>query len=62
MDAVKRILMERDGMTEKEAEAFCNEVRDEMIDCIKRGDYMDAEYIFMSELGLEPDYLIDFLL
>lgn len=62
MDTVKNILMKRDGMTEEEAEILCDDVREEMMACIERGDYTDAEDIFESALGLEPDYLTDFLL
>lgn len=62
MNTVKRILMERDGMTEKEAEILCNDVREEMMERIESGDCTDAEDIFESEFGLEPDYMINFLL
>ena len=52
---VIRILMERDGMTEEEAKARLEEVRDILSDA----DPWDAEDIIADELGLEMDYIFD---
>ncbi len=49
----KRILMERDGLTEKEAEDLMNETREMLLD----GDF-DA---MMDMLGLEDDYIFDLI-
>lgn len=54
--------MNRDGSTYDEAK---NEVKFtlEMVqDAINNGCYCEAEEIFMNELGLEIDYLINLLL
>ena len=60
MKEIVEILMRRDGMTRDEAYALLEEVRDMMEDC----DYdpEECEDIFESEVGLEPDYLVKFLL
>ena len=58
---VLRILMERDGMTEKEACDLMSEVREMMDEAIAEGDYSEAESIFEEEFGLEPDYIFDIL-
>ncbi len=49
----KEILMKRDGLTEKEA----TEVMAEALDEIGRGNY-DA----LFDIGLEDDYIFDFLI
>jgi len=58
---VLRILMERDGMTEKEAMDLIQEVREMMDEAIADGEYGEAEAIFEEELGLEPDYIFDII-
>lgn len=58
---VLRILMERDGMTEKGARELIQEVREMMDEAIADGEYGEAEAIFEEELGLEPDYIFDIL-
>lgn len=59
MNRVVRILMERDGLTEEEATAQLNEVREMMAECDY--DTFECEEIIMSELGLELDYIMDIL-
>ena len=59
MNRVVKILMERDGYTKESAYDLVNEVRAEMQDAIAYGDYDLAEEIIESDLGLEPDYIID---
>jgi hypothetical protein len=51
---VIKILMERDGMTRKEAEDRLYYVHEAILD-----DPYIAEDILAEELGLEPDYLFD---
>jgi len=57
---VIRILMNRDGMTQDEAAALLDDVLNMVYDGIANGD--DAEDIWMDELNLEPDYLMDCLM
>lgn len=54
-----RILMERDGLTEDEAEERVNEVK-RMFEESKY-DLLECENILADELGLELDYIFDLL-
>jgi hypothetical protein len=55
-----RVLMERDGLTEEEAEERVDEVREMFEDC--EYDSTECELIMAEELGLELDYVFDMLL
>ena len=55
MQSLKQVLMNRDKLTEAEAEEFINEARER----IYSGD--DPEEILLEEFGLEPDYVFDLL-
>ena len=56
------ILMRRDGMSYDEAERYVREVQEEISNEILAGATLEEiEDIIMDELGLEPDYVIDFL-
>lgn len=58
---VVKILMKRDGMTEKEAKDALKQARCEIYSAAESGDYEEAESIMYSLLGLEMDYLFDVL-
>lgn len=62
MKKIIKILMERDGMTENEAKDMVQDVKQMVEHSIKQGDYEEAEEIFLSELGLEIDYMVNLLL
>ena len=55
--------MERDGMSQKDAEELYNSVFATIQDLLDSPDcsLSEIEDIISSELGLEPDYLDDFL-
>jgi hypothetical protein len=57
---IVRVLMERDGLTEDEAEERVDEVREMFEDC--EYDSTECELIMAEELGLELDYVFDLLL
>lgn len=57
MNEVVKILMDRDGMTQKEAEELVNETREEIL----AADPWEIEEIILNNLGLEPDYIFDIL-
>lgn len=59
MNKVVQILMERDGMTKQEATDLLYEVQNIMAECDYEPD--ECEDIMSSELGLEPDYIMDIL-
>lgn len=55
MNELKQILMERDGLTEIEAEDILNDLGD----LVLAGE--NPEELLLDELGLEPDYLFDLM-
>ena len=61
MKSVKRILMERDGMDEFEAQDLSDEVREELNFAMENNDYELAEDIMYGDLGLEMDYIFDLI-
>jgi len=61
MKSVKRILMERDGMDEFEAQDLIDEVREELNFAMENNDYELAEDIMYGDLGLEMDYIFDLI-
>ena len=61
MEEVIQILMARDGISRKEATARVKEVREMMLEALDSGDTESLEDIFMNELGLEPDFIPDFI-
>lgn len=62
MKEIIQILTRRDGMTYDEARRYLKEVREEIAEAIEeQASLEEIEDIIMSELGLEPDYVIYFL-
>lgn len=57
MKSVKQILMERDDMTENEAEELIAYVKEEIEIATADGDYELVEDIMYGDLGLEMDYI-----
>lgn len=62
MNRIVKILMERDGMTKREATDLFKKVKEMVVDAAESGNYSEAEDIILSELGLEIDYIFDILL
>ncbi|MBR3242250.1 MAG: hypothetical protein IKG72_13115 [Bacillus sp. (in: Bacteria)] len=58
---VVQILMDRDGITEEEAEQMVNDCRSELWDAINGTSVLSPEEVIEGELGLEPDYFEDIL-
>ena len=56
---VVEILMRRDGLSRREAQERFNEVRDMIQGC--NFDPVETEDILIEELGLEMDYIFEFL-
>jgi len=62
MESVKQILMRRDGMTEAEAQERWEEVECLIQETMNNEcDILMLESIIEDELGLEPDYLVEFM-
>jgi hypothetical protein len=58
MNRVVAILMKRDGISEAEATELVEDTKAELLDCT---NCLDADDIIASNLGLEPDYIMDIL-
>lgn len=59
MSKVVEILMKRDGLSRTEAQEQFNEVREMIQEC--NFDPFETEDILIEELGLEMDYIFEFL-
>jgi hypothetical protein len=53
--------MERDDMSEEEAQELFDSVREEADIYIRGGDDIAVEDLLIDDLGLEIDYMPDFL-
>ena len=62
MNETIRVIMKRDDLSEFEAEQRFYEVKEMIYDALDRGEnYEYIEDLLVCELGLEPDYFMDFL-
>ena len=61
MEKIIKILMGRDGMTYEEAKEAYEETKSELIDAIDGTSVLSPEEVLMGELGLEMDYIFDFI-
>ena len=60
MKHIKETLMDRDQITEDEADDRVSALRDQLFQYLEDGD-MDSAYDVCEEEGLEPDYLMDLI-
>ena len=58
MTETKRILMERDNLTSEEADEAMSEIRKMVAD---GASYDEMEEALLYDLGLEMDYIFDFI-
>ena len=61
MKEIIEILMSRDGLTYADAKEAYLECQEAMMDAVESGDFFEVEEILRSELGLEPDYIFNFI-
>jgi len=61
MTRLQKVLMEREGVTAREAQEMIDAARAELEERIAEGDLLRAEDVCLDVLGLEPDYLDDLL-
>lgn len=61
MNEIIKILMKRDGMTHDEAKEAYEETKAELMDAIEGNSVLDPEEVLLGELGLELDYIFDFI-
>ena len=62
MNKIVEILMERDNMSQEEAEDLLDDAREEAQNVLEEdGSLEDIEDILSSYFGLEPDYIFDLI-
>lgn len=61
MNEIIRILMRRDDVTYDEAKEMYLDCKSELMDAIAGTSCLDPEEVLASELGLEPDYILNFI-
>tara|TARA_R100000231_G_scaffold123443_1_gene93654 strand:+ start:858 stop:1046 length:189 start_codon:yes stop_codon:yes gene_type:complete len=62
MKRVLKILMERDGLSRDDARELIADFERELKEAIMSGNICECEDLLNLHFGLEPDYLMDFLL
>ena len=61
MESIRKVLMERDGITAEEANAKIEEAKEVLLEHLENDD-MEAAYGVCQEcFGLEPDYLMELM-
>ena len=61
MKEIIEILMRRDEVTYEEAKEMCLECKEAIMEAIDNDEIFEVEDILRSELGLEPDYIFNFI-
>ena len=56
-ETIKEILMRRDGLSECDADDTITTAKEDLMDVIERGDFMEFEDFCQDHFGLEPDYI-----
>jgi hypothetical protein len=62
MKTIIEVLMERDNMSQEDAEDLLNEAKEEACNIIEEdGSLEDIEQILMDYFSLEPDYIFELI-
>jgi hypothetical protein len=61
MEKIIKILMNRDGITYEEAKKLYLDTQSELLDAIEGKSCLSPEEILIGNLGLEMDYIFDFI-
>lgn len=61
MQEIIEILMRRDGVSYADAKEAYLECKEAMMYAVECGEFFEAEEILRYELGLEPDYIFNFM-
>lgn len=62
MNSAVKVIMNRDSISEKEAEQMIEDIAEDVLIAVEDGDYDAVEDILMNELGLEMDYIFDIVM
>ena len=60
-ETLKEVLMERDGLSEEEADVLIEDARDDLIERINDGEWIDDGQFMADWFSLEPDWFLDLL-
>ena len=58
---LKQTIMQRDGISSKEADRLIKEAKEAIQEYLEYGDTESAHDVCMEFFGLEPDYLMDLI-
>ena len=61
MNRIEKILMDRDGLSKREARERVEECREAVFAALDDGDDWEVDDIMLDYLGLEPDYIDEIL-
>lgn len=61
MEKIIEILMRRDGVTYEEAKEMYMNCKAEFMDALDGTSCLSPEEVLQYELGLEPDYIFEFI-
>ena len=61
MEKIINILMNRDGISYEEAKQMYLDTQSELMDVFDGTSILTPEEVLMNELGLEEDYIFDFI-
>jgi hypothetical protein len=61
MEEIIRILMERDGVSYDEAKEMYEDTKSELMDALDGTSDVSPDEVLQYELGLEIDYLFNFI-
>lgn len=61
MQEIIEILMKRDGISYNDAKEAYLECREAIMEAIDNDEIFEVDEILRSELGLEPDYIMNFI-
>lgn len=61
MEEIINILMNRDGVSYEEAKQIYLDTQSELMDVFDGTSVLTAEEVLMGELGLEEDYIFNFI-
>jgi hypothetical protein len=60
-DTLQKVLMVRDGMSAEDANALIQEAKDDLIERLDEGEYVDQDDFMSDWFGLEPDYIFELI-
>ena len=61
MEKIIEILMRRDGVSYEEAKEMYMNCKEELMDALAGTSCLNPEEVLEYELGLEPDYIFEFI-